>query len=82
MTSINWRLKEVLVHMYGSQVEAAKAMGIRENRLSYIVRGHIQPSRREREALEQTLGKIKVKFLLSSHPRKAPNPNNAYSGEG
>jgi len=79
---VNLNLKAELIKRFGSEVEAAKAMGIRENRLSYIVRGHIQPSRREREALEQTLGKIKVKFLLSSHPRKAPNPNNAYSGEG
>ncbi len=42
--TINWNLKSVLVRRFGSQVEAAIRMGIRENRLSYIVRGHTIPS--------------------------------------
>ena len=63
--SIKWNLKSALVERFGSQVEAAKATGIRENRMSYIVRGHIQPSERERKALEQALGKAKTRRLLS-----------------
>ncbi len=54
---INWNLKSALVERFGSQVEAAREMEIRENRLSYIVRGHTEPSEREREALEEALGR-------------------------
>ncbi|MBI3001863.1 MAG: helix-turn-helix transcriptional regulator [Deltaproteobacteria bacterium] len=54
---VNWGLKSALVERFGSKVEAAKAIGIRENRLSYIVRGHVHPSERERKALEGALGK-------------------------
>lgn len=55
--SINWDLKSALVEHFGSQVEAARALGIRESKLSYIVRGHAKPSAREREALQQALGR-------------------------
>ena len=67
--TINWNLKSVLVQRFGSQVEAAIRMGIRENRLSYLVRGHIQPSDRERKALERALGPSKVKKLLKASSR-------------
>jgi len=69
--SINWNLKTALVERFGTQVEAAKNLGIAENRLSYIIRGHIQPSTREREVLEKTLGKIKVKSLLGKARKEA-----------
>ena len=62
---INWNLKADLVERYGSQVQAARELRIAENRLSYIVRGHIQPSKAEREALERALGKTHVRKLLS-----------------
>lgn len=64
--AINWNLKSVLVQRFGSQVEAAIQMGIRENRLSYIVRGHTVPSNQEREALELALGPAAVKGLLKN----------------
>ena len=62
--AINWNLKSVLVQRFGSQFEAAIQMGIRENRLSYIVRGHTVPSNQERKALELSLGPAEVKRLL------------------
>ncbi len=62
--SVNISLKAELVRRFGTQVEAAKAMGIRENRLSYIVRGHIKPSEREHKALAEALGKAHVRRLL------------------
>ena len=62
--AINWNLKSVLVQRFGSQVEAALQMGVRESRLSYIVRGHTVPTTRERAALELTLGPAEVKRLL------------------
>ncbi len=61
---INWPLRTTIVERFGSQVEAARAMGIRQSRLSYIVRGHAKPTERERVALELALGKKKVRRLL------------------
>ncbi len=49
--NVNLNLKAELIRRFGSQVEAAKAIGIPENRLRYIVRGHVQPSEREREVV-------------------------------
>ena len=63
---VNLDLKAELIRRFGSQCEAACQMGIRENRLSYIVRGHAQPSEREHEALEQSLGKVAVQRLLKN----------------
>ena len=65
--SINWGLKSLLVERFGSQVKAARQMGIRENRLSYIVRGHVKPSEREREALIRALGRATVRELFGSN---------------
>ncbi len=70
---INWNLKSALVERFGSQVEAAREMEIRENRLSYIVRGHTEPSEREREALEEALGRAMVRRLLKSNSQKERN---------
>ncbi len=61
---MNLVLRLELVKRFGSQVEAAKAMGIRENRLSYIVRGHVVPTERERRTLERTLGEKVTRRLL------------------
>ena len=65
--AINWNLKSVLVQRFGSQVEAAIQMGIRESRLSYIVRGHTVPSLQEREALAAALGRVTVRRLLKNN---------------
>ena len=61
---VNLELKAELIRRYGSQIEAAKALGLAENRLSYIVRGHIKPSERERKALEDALGKAQMQRIL------------------
>ena len=62
--NVNLELKVALIRRFGSQVEAARLIGIREIRLSDIVRGHVKPSEREREALEEALGKAHARRLL------------------
>ncbi len=59
-----WSLKSAIVERYGSQVEAAKAIGIRESRLSYLIRGHAIPTETEWKSLEIGLGNEKVRGLL------------------
>jgi DNA-binding transcriptional regulator YdaS (Cro superfamily) len=49
-------LKIELIRRFGSQIVAARHLGIGESRLSHIVRGHAEPSVKEREALERALG--------------------------
>jgi len=66
---VNWILKEKLSEHFGSQIDASIKMGIRENRLSYIVRNHTVPTKRERKALESALGRATVKKLLNSSSR-------------
>jgi len=61
---IHWDLKSALVERFGTQVEAAKAIGVRESRLSYLIRGHAEPTEKERLALEHALGKASVRRLL------------------
>jgi hypothetical protein len=53
---MNIKLKLELIRRFGTQVEAARQLGIRENRLSYFVRQHAEPSEREREAFERVVG--------------------------
>ncbi len=69
---MNLELKAELIRRFGSQIEAAIQMGIRENRLSYIVRGHTVPTKREREALELALGSATVQRLLKNNANKKP----------
>jgi len=73
MPKLNWNLKALLVEQFGSQISAANQIGIAQNRMSYIIRGHIQPSDRERRALERALGLTVVKKLLKSSPRSESN---------
>ncbi len=54
---LNWPLKQALIEKFGTQIRASREMGIKEGRLSYIIRGHVQPSERERRALENALSK-------------------------
>ena len=61
---MNLPLKVELIRKFGTQISAAKKLGIRENRLSYIVRGHAEPSKSEREALERGLGRERVRKML------------------
>lgn len=66
---INWALKSALVRRFGSQIEAAHELGIRESRLSYIVRGHVKPSEQERKVLERVLGRKVVRRALKAQTR-------------
>ena len=66
---LNVDLKCALIRKFGSQVEAARQMGIRESKLSYIVRRHAEPSNRERKILERALGRVLVKRLLNDPSR-------------
>ena len=61
---VNLGLKCALIKRFGSQGSAARKLGIRESKMSYIVRGHAQPSDRERQALEGALGRVLVRRLL------------------
>ena len=62
---VNLDLKAELIRRFGTQVVAANRLGIREAKLSYIVRGHADPSEIEREALEQALGRSFVRKALN-----------------
>jgi helix-turn-helix protein len=62
--SINLDLRIALIKRFGTQVEAARQLGIREAKLSYIVRGHVGPSQAEFKSLEVALGKTLVRRLL------------------
>jgi DNA-binding transcriptional regulator YdaS (Cro superfamily) len=61
---MNWQLKIELVQRFGSQVAAARELGIREAKLSYIVREHAEPSVKEREAIERALGPSVARKVL------------------
>ena len=54
--NINWELKSALVKRFGTQVEAARQLKIRESRLSYIIRGHAEPTELEQKTMEDVLG--------------------------
>ena len=73
MPRLNWDLKTLLVEQFGSQISAANQIGIAQNRLSYIIRGHVQPSARERKLLERALGLAVVKKLFKNSPRSKSN---------
>jgi len=64
VNTVNLALKAELIKRFGTQVEAAQHMGIRENRLSYIVRGHVEPTEEEQKAFEKALGRRLARRLL------------------
>jgi len=70
MAGINFNLKGKIVQRYGSQIVAARTMGIQEAKLSHIVRGHSEPNERERKALEKALGRNFVKKVLNGRNEK------------
>lgn len=53
---MNIDLKVELIRRFGSQVIAAKQLKIGESKLSYLVRGHVEPNPQEREILKTALG--------------------------
>ena len=66
MDKVNLALKSELIRRFGSQIEAARTMGIREAKLSYIIRGHANPTIDERRALERVLGRRLARKLLDN----------------
>jgi hypothetical protein len=52
--NINWILKTAIAEPYGLPVVASGHLAIRD---SYIVRGHVEPSPRERKVLKRPLGR-------------------------
>ena len=61
---MNFELKVELLRRFGSQIIAARHLKISESRLSHLIRGHAQPSERERKAMERVLGQGRVAELL------------------
>jgi hypothetical protein len=57
ITVMNFDLKIALLQKFGSQIVGARRLEMAESRLSYLVRGHKEPSAKEREKLRQALGK-------------------------
>jgi hypothetical protein len=53
---MNIDLKVEIIRRFGSQVVAAKTLKIGESKLSYLVRGHVEPNAYEREILRTALG--------------------------
>ena len=53
---LNYELKMQVIRRYGSQTEAAKDFGMRETRLSRLIRGHELPWQEEAEIFRNKLG--------------------------
>ncbi len=62
--ALNQKLKDALIEKFGTQIDAATQLGIRESRISYLVNRHVVPTARERRALEQVFGPAKLNKLL------------------
>jgi ribosome-binding protein aMBF1 (putative translation factor) len=75
---MNWDLKLALVKKFGSQIKAARKLGIRESRLSYIVRGHVKPSKSEHRSLAKALG---WEFVNQVFQVTGPHAENLNGGE-
>jgi hypothetical protein len=69
---MNLELKAELVKRYGSQVKAAKALGLSESRLSYLVQGHIEASSVMRSKFESTFGPGIARKLLPRSVKTTP----------
>jgi transcriptional regulator with XRE-family HTH domain len=52
----NLMLKAKIIVKFGSQSEFCRALGIREDRLSKIIHGRIDPSAQERKTIAKKLG--------------------------
>lgn len=64
---MNVELKIALIRKFGSQVVGARRLEMCESKLSYLVRGHRQPSPEERQKLTRALGKDY--FAVEEGPR-------------
>jgi Helix-turn-helix len=56
MTNRKRKLKAAAVLEFGSQVEAAKALGLSEPRLSRLINGHDEPKPAEIKLFRERLG--------------------------
>ena len=54
---MNVELKVALIKRFGSQINAAKPLGIDEPTLSRIVRGHRDPTPEQRKRFKKMLGR-------------------------
>ena len=61
---LNTELRMELLRRYGSQLAAAKSMGIHENRMSHFVNGHSIPNAKEWQKLEAALGEERAHQLV------------------
>jgi hypothetical protein len=61
---VNRQLKAAIVLQFGSQVDAAQALGLQESRLSRILHYRILPSDKERRAFVRVFGAERVDALL------------------
>jgi ribosome-binding protein aMBF1 (putative translation factor) len=77
---MNLELKIELIRRFGSQIAAAKKLGIRGSKLSHIVRGHEDPSEKEREVLERTFGPRLTNKLLKRSTAPAEHPGELAEG--
>ena len=66
---MNFGLKVALIQTFGSQIVGARRLEMVESRLSYLVRGHKEPTAEEREKLRLALGKDY--FVVDQGPRDA-----------
>lgn len=75
--SINIKLKLLLIEAFGSQIEAAKQIGIHESKLSRIIRGYAVPTHQEITALERNLGRVAVRKALKPPVERTSIPLGA-----
>jgi DNA-binding transcriptional regulator YdaS (Cro superfamily) len=68
---MNFELKVALMQRFGSQVVAAQRLGIREAKLSYIIRGHVEATKKEVKLLEAAFGPALTKKLLRQSVKRA-----------
>jgi plasmid maintenance system antidote protein VapI len=61
---MNRPLKAEIVYHFGSQTEAAQALGIEESRLSRIIHGRVSASDKEKRAFARVFGSERVESLL------------------
>jgi transcriptional regulator with XRE-family HTH domain len=52
----NRKFKAAVIFEYGSQVEAAKAFGMSESRLSRLINGRIEPRPKDAQLIHEKLG--------------------------
>ncbi len=73
-------LKATILHVYGTQRRFSSATGIRENRLSSLIRGWASPTADEQQAITLALGRSGrglFRNFEENSPLSAPNDDAA-----